>query len=64
MTLRETDYYSEDALNQRELARTAQRGGARKIREELERQYDAMLSPMKIRSSLEIVPVRALKSSN
>ena len=64
MTLRNADYYSERALNERELAKTAQRISATKVRQELERQYDAMLSPKKIRSILGIVPLRAPKSTS
>jgi hypothetical protein len=55
MTLHDTDYYSEHALNGREVAMTAQREKARKISEALERQYDAMLSPKPIRSILSMV---------
>jgi hypothetical protein len=64
MMLRNADFYSERALNERELVRTAQRIRARKVREELERQYDAMLNPKKIRSILRIVPLRAPKSTS
>ena len=55
MTLHDTAYYSENALNQRKLVMTAQREKARRIREALERQYDAMLSPKPVRSNLSIV---------
>lgn len=62
MTLRDVDYYSETALNDRELAKKVQRARSRRIREELEHQYDAMLSPKKIRSILSIVAPRTAKS--
>lgn len=55
MTLHDTDYYSEHALNQRKLVMTAQREKARRIREALEHQYDATLGPKQIRSILSIV---------
>jgi hypothetical protein len=64
MTLRSADYYSERALNERELAKTAERIRASRVREELERQYDAMLSPKKIRSIMGIVPLKAPKSTS
>ncbi len=64
MTLLNADYYSESALNEREFVRTPQRIRARKVREELERQYDAMLSPKKIRSILRIAPLSAPKSGS
>jgi hypothetical protein len=62
VTLHDTDYYSEHALNQRKLVMTAQREKARRIREALERQYDAMLSPKPIRSILSIVAPKTSKS--
>ena len=55
MTLHDVDYYSERALNERKLVKTSEQEKARRIREALERQYDAMLSPKKIRSILSIV---------
>lgn len=64
MMLRKPDYYSTHALNEREIAMTSERMRARKVREALERQYDAMLSPKKIRSMLRIVPSAAPKSTS
>jgi hypothetical protein len=62
MTLHDVDYYSERALNERKLVKASEREKAHKIREALERQYDAMLSPKKIRSILSIVQPKASKS--
>jgi hypothetical protein len=64
MTLRDADYYSERPLNERRVAKTSERIRARIVREALERQYDAMLSPEKIRSILRIVPSAAPKSTS
>jgi hypothetical protein len=62
MILYDTDYYCERALNERELAMTAPREKTRRIREEFERQNDAMLGPKKIRSILSIVLPTASKA--
>jgi hypothetical protein len=43
MTLRDADYYSEQALNERELAKTAAEKKSRQIRKDVDRQYDALL---------------------
>ena len=56
MTLRNADYYSERALNERKVLSTAENFRARKLREALEHQYDTLLSPKKIRSILKSVP--------
>lgn len=55
MTLHDIDGYSEHALNQRGLVKIAEREKTRRIREALDRQYDAMLGPKQIRSILSIV---------
>jgi len=62
MTLRDVDYYSETALNDRELAKKAEQARSRKIREQLDHQYDAMPSPKKIRSILSIVSAKTAES--
>ena len=56
MTLYDTDYYCERALNERKVAKNATREKSRRIREELDRQNNAMLGPKKIRPILRIVP--------
>ena len=63
MTLRNADYYSERALNERKLVRTAQNVRARKVREALEHQYDTLLSPKKIRSILKSDSLSARKGT-
>ena len=62
MTLHDVDDYSEHALNQRKLVTTAQWEKAFRIREALERQYEAMLGPKRIRSILSIVTPKTSKS--
>jgi hypothetical protein len=64
MTPRKPHYYSERALNEREVARTSERIRARQVREALELQYDAMFGPKKIRSILRIVPLAAPRNTS
>lgn len=54
MTLRNVDYYSERALNERRLANIAAREKSRKIAEALERQCGEV-EPKRIRQILGIV---------
>lgn len=61
MTLHDIDYYSEHALNQRKLVKTAQREKTRRIREALDRQY-AVIGPKQIRSILSMVAAKTSKS--
>lgn len=61
MTLHDIDYYSEHALNQRKLVKTAQREKTRRIREALDRQYDAVLGPKQV-PILSMVAAKTSKS--
>jgi hypothetical protein len=61
MTLQDVGYYSQHALNERQRAKNAQREKARRIREALERKYDAMLSPKQVRSILRIGAAKTSK---
>ena len=64
MTIGNADYFTERARKERTVIRAAEAARARKVRDALERQHDAMLCPREIRSILSIVPPAATKSTS